>query len=212
MAVITPQQEAPTKRRWYTKKRFIIPLALLFIIVAWNAINGSPNSTPASQTAGKAAAEGKAAGDDKAQAAQNSEPNEKGDPQVAGLGDAVRDGDFEFIVSKVSCGKTTIGESYLNTKAQGQFCLASLTVKNTSDKANSMSGEYVKAKDAQGREFSADTGAAIYLKDSKAILEEINPGNTMKGTVIFDVPKNTKITELELHDSPFSGGVTVKVN
>jgi hypothetical protein len=31
------------------------------------------------------------------------------------------------------------------------------------------------------------------------------------GKVVFDVPKDAKITRLELHDSPFSGGIAVTV-
>jgi hypothetical protein len=28
---------------------------------------------------------------------------------------------------------------------------------------------------------------------------------------VFDVPKKTKLVKVELHDSPFSGGVTVNL-
>jgi hypothetical protein len=31
------------------------------------------------------------------------------------------------------------------------------------------------------------------------------------GTLVFDVPKGTKPSKLELHDSPFSGGVEVQL-
>ena len=47
------------------------------------------------------------------------------------------------------------------------------------------------------------------IEDNKTFLEDINPGNSVVGTVVFDVPKGTKVTELELHDSAFSGGVKV---
>ena len=57
----------------------------------------------------------------------------------------------------------------------------------------------------------ADTEAAIYLKDSNTLYEEINPGNSLKGTLLFDVPKGIKPAKLELHDSAFSGGVDVRL-
>jgi hypothetical protein len=31
------------------------------------------------------------------------------------------------------------------------------------------------------------------------------------GLLVFDVPAETQLTKLELHDSPFSGGVTVNL-
>lgn len=42
-------------------------------------------------------------------------------------------------------------------------------------------------------------------------LEEINPGNTVKGTLVFDMPKGTEPASIELHDSPFSDGITVQL-
>ncbi len=42
-------------------------------------------------------------------------------------------------------------------------------------------------------------------------LNEINPGNTVKGMLVFDMPKDAKPTSIELHDSPFSGGVTLRL-
>jgi len=31
------------------------------------------------------------------------------------------------------------------------------------------------------------------------------------GVVVFDIPKSATPTKIELHDSPFSGGVTVEL-
>jgi hypothetical protein len=60
--------------------------------------------------------------------------------------------------------------------------------------------------------YEADTSAAIYLdEESNAFLEEINPGNSVNGVILFDIPKDAQIVKLELHDSAFSGGVTVNV-
>jgi hypothetical protein len=70
-------------------------------------------------------------------------------------------------------------------------------------------GSSQKLKDAAGRTYDADSGSAIYLTDSNSFLKDINPGNRVSGTVVFDVPKGTKLADLELHDSMFSGGVTV---
>jgi hypothetical protein len=64
--------------------------------------------------------------------------------------------------------------------------------------------------DAQGREFEASTEAAIMLPESQSFLEDINPGNTVTGKVIWDVPSSGfKADHLELHDSMFSDGVEV---
>ena len=36
-------------------------------------------------------------------------------------------------------------------------------------------------------------------------------GNTVKGTLVFDMPKGTEPASIELHDSPFSDGITVQL-
>ena len=54
--------------------------------------------------------------------------------------------------------------------------------------------------------------AAIYAnEDQQVLFEEINPGNTVKGKLVFDIPKGAKLASLEPHDSMFSGGVTVSL-
>jgi hypothetical protein len=121
---------------------------------------------------------------------------------------AVRDGDFEFVVSKVECGKTSVGSSQLGVKAQGVFCLVTVSAKNIGDKAQTFTDSSQKAF-AGSTEYSTNSTAGIYLEDNDVFLQEINPGNTVKGVMVFDVPKGTVLTKLELHDSAFSGGVTV---
>jgi hypothetical protein len=130
-----------------------------------------------------------------------------------GFGDKVRDGKFEFTVTKMDCSKTRVGSQYLDKTAQGKFCQISLTVKNIGDEAQTFSGSSQKAMDADGVEYSNDGAAELYAnKDGSTFLNEVNPGNQTKGVLIFDVPKATKLTSLELHDSPFSGGVEVSLS
>lgn len=131
---------------------------------------------------------------------------------AAGLNTPVTDGKFEFTVTGVEGGKTQIGDQYLNTKAQGQFVVVSLSVKNIGDKAQTIYDGNLKAFDASGKEFSADSKAQMYLGDEGRLwINEINPGNSVKGQVVFDVPKGTQLTTIELHDSMFSGGATVNL-
>lgn len=124
----------------------------------------------------------------------------------------VKDGKFAFKVTKVDKGLSQVGESFTVSKAQGQYILVHLTVKNIGDEAQLFSDSAQKLVDARGRTFDADSGAAaIGLKDSNAFLNNINPGNSVKGILLFDVPKNLTLRSVELHDSIFSGGVTVSL-
>lgn len=131
--------------------------------------------------------------------------------QLPGIGDAVRDGKFEFTVTKFDCGETEVGNEFFGEKAQGEFCIMTVSVKNIGDVPQLLSSDAQKVFNAQGQEYSTNSSAEIALEDNDAWLEEINPGNTVKGKWVFDVPKNSKIVRAELHDSSLSGGVTLNL-
>jgi hypothetical protein len=189
---------AKATRPWFKKKRIILPLGVVAIAAMASAGGGDEGTDPT-----VASASGSESVND---------TKDSGSTETApGLNDAVRDGKFEFTVKKVDCGKTEIGSSMLGTKAQGQFCLVSVKVENIGDEAQSMFGDNQLMFDKEGREFSADTEAAIYLDNAQTLWEEINPGNSINGVVVFDVPKNAVPESIELHDSMFSDGVTVSL-
>lgn len=128
---------------------------------------------------------------------------------AAGIGSKVRDGKFEFVVTGVDCSKTKVGDQYLNATAQGKFCVISVTVTNIGDEPRTFTGDNQKAY-AGKTEFTNNTEAELYVNsDAQTFLQDVNPGNSVKGKLVFDVPKSTKLTEIELHDGLFSGGARV---
>ncbi len=115
-------------------------------------------------------------------------------------------------MTKVECGIAQVGGESLNKRAQGRFCLVHVTVKNIGNEARPFTSSNQSAHKAAGQKSEADGAAGIYLEDdSRAFLEDINPGNSVNG-IVFDIPKDAQIAKLELHDSAFSGGVVVNVS
>ncbi|MGC4805060.1 DUF4352 domain-containing protein [Micromonospora sp. DT233] len=139
----------------------------------------------------------------------------KGDDKPAKttkVGQPARDGKFEFTVKSSKCGVAKVGTSMLGDKAQGQFCLITINVKNIGKEPQTLDGSSQKAFTADGTEYSSDSEAGLYANDDQStFFEEINPGNQVTGVFVFDIPKKVKLTKLELHDSMFSGGVTVSL-
>lgn len=130
--------------------------------------------------------------------------------KVAGIGAVVKDGKFSFKVTKLE-RRASVGGSFLNKQAQGVFLLVYVTVENIGDEAQAFSGAAQKLYDGSDREYEASSEAAIYFEESQSLYENINPGNAVKGVVLFDIPKNTKYKTIELHDSVFSDGVRVSL-
>nr|WP_238345688.1 DUF4352 domain-containing protein [Actinopolymorpha cephalotaxi] len=178
-----------------------------------DATASDQTTTSVDDSADAAVAEDAKKVDKKSTEATKSDDSEKAEKveKTAGIGDPVRDGDFTFTVTKVTDGPARIGDEYLNTKPQGKFVFVHVTVENHGKEAGTFFGDNQYLVDTQGRKASADSEAAVYLKDAQSLLEEINPGNKLSGVVIFDVPKDATPASLELHDSMLSGGVKVAV-
>jgi hypothetical protein len=128
-----------------------------------------------------------------------------------GLDTAVRDGQLQFTVTKVQCGVARVGSPDSGQAAQGQYCLVTIAVSNIGDEARTFYAGNQYAYNAAGQRYDADTLAGIYLPSDAGASDDINPGNSAGGVVVFDIPKTATIAQLELHDSAFSGGVRVTV-
>lgn len=132
-------------------------------------------------------------------------------PVATKLNTPVRDGKFEFVVTGVQPGLAEVGDNpFLNQKAQGQFVIVTLSVQNIGDKPQGFSPSDQKLFDTEGRSFESDAAAQIALGTSDVPLwDNINPGNTVTVQLVYDMPAAAVPARIELHDSMFSGGVTV---
>ncbi len=201
-----PQPPAPAKKPFYKKAWFLVLAAIVVIVIATQAGGGDSATEDAASTDAAAGADTGAAVEAPVEA-----PAAPAEPAAPGIGQPAADGDFNFVVNGVDCSSTEIGNEFLNTTAQGQFCIVDLTITNIGNEAQSFLGGNATLFNAQGQEFSSDSEAAIYLEDSSSLYEEINPGNTLASKVVFDVPAGTVPSSIELHDSMLSGGVTVNL-
>ncbi|WP_182111389.1 MULTISPECIES: DUF4352 domain-containing protein [unclassified Actinotalea] len=213
---VAPGQQSPApgeRRSWFARHKVLSTLGVLVVLgIGASALGGGDGDAPAgaapTQPADAPLAEDVQDAQDEATQDEATQ-DEAAAEALPGVGATVADGKFEFVVTQVEVGVTRVGDDMFGQEAQGQFVLVHLTVTNIGDQAQYFDGSSQKALDAQGRTFSADTGAAIYLGDANSFLNQINPGNQVQGLVVFDVPVDATLTQLELHDSPFSGGVTV---
>jgi hypothetical protein len=137
-------------------------------------------------------------------------PGAAGDGAPAGaIGAPARDGRFEFTVTTLKCGQKTVGSGLFESTAQGSYCLVTVKVSNIGKEAQTFDGSAQKAFDAKGTQYSDDGVAELNLGGNKTLFEQINPGNGVTGTLVYDVPVSTKLASIELHDSSWSDGVKV---
>jgi hypothetical protein len=172
-------------------------LVVLIIGIALGSGSSNTSGTPASSSS--------------TQAASRSAAPSAAAPRI---GDKVRDGKFQFVVTKIShaksVGDTSVG---LGDTAQGEYLILSLKVTNIGNEGQTLDDAAQYVYDSAGRKYTASSAADIDLSgpngSGSTWFQDINPGNTVHGKIAFDMPRHDAGAKVELHDSIFSGGVTV---
>jgi hypothetical protein len=140
-------------------------------------------------------------------------------------GQVVHDGTMSFVVDSVHCGVPAIGAS---KPAHGQFCVFKLTVANEgaqparfdaiSQRAyGSKGGFYVPDANADAASNKAsdtlpDVGDPTHQDEADlkpAVAAALEPGTSRNVQVVFDLPVNVKLTQVDLHASEYTRGVMV---
>ncbi|UNX53887.1 DUF4352 domain-containing protein [Georgenia sp. TF02-10] len=214
-----PGPRPERRRSWFARHKILTGLlAIIVLVILVNALGGGgddDNPTAGTTAPGQEAPADEAAPEAPAEEQDAAEADaaapESAAPEAPGLATPVRDGKFEFTVTAVQPGVGQIGDEMLGEQAQGQFVLVDLTVTNIGEEPQTFFADNQTLVDEQGREHAADSMASIYLEGDDTFVNEINPGNTVTGTIVFDIPVDAVPTSLELHDSAFSGGVTVSL-
>jgi len=184
-------QKADKKDNWFKRHKILTAILAIVVIgvIASAAGGGSKDKTN-----------------------NNSKNTAASSSRTAKIGDSARDGKFEFVVKSLECNVMSVGDNpYLTKTPQGQFCLLDVTVRNIGNEKQSLFSSNQKLLNGSV-EYSADDTATIYAApNSSSWYSDINPGNSVEGKIVFDIPKDVAPTTAELHDSAYSGGVKVNL-
>jgi hypothetical protein len=126
---------------------------------------------------------------------------------AAGIGNPVRDGKFEFVVTSVDRSRTAgdPNNEFLQQTAKGEFVNVHLKVTNTGDEARMFSASSQRLI-IGGKKYDAASILGVSGDN-----ENINPGLSVDTVVSFDVAPGAVPDSIELHDSMLSGGATVNL-
>ena len=71
--------------------------------------------------------------------------------------------------------------------------------------------DFQKAFDNRGAEFEADIAIVKFSDGVHTPQATVDPGQQLEHTLWFDLPKDTTLTRVELHESVLSTGAVVSV-
>ena len=139
--------------------------------------------------------------------ARNAGEGGQGDPGPPGVGDPVRDGQFELVVRAVDCGGRSVGAGFGHRTALGQFCLVRFRVENAGTEGRTFGGGQQYLFNRDGNRHDPDLAATLGTGGEWSA--HLNPGQRLAGTLVYDIPEAAVPARVELHDAPLSGGVSV---
>ena len=188
--------KGPDSKNWFKRHKIltVIGVLVLLAIIGGVAGGGSKSTNSSSNTSTKSGSTAAAT--------------------MPKLNQPANDGKFQFTVTSIQCGKPSVSspDGYITKTAQGQYCLVGITANNIGDQSQTLDSSSQYLYDSSNKKYSSDSEASIDISPTdNTFYNPINPGNTVSGTVVFDIPKGVTPTTAELHDSAFSGGVKVNL-
>lgn len=110
------------------------------------------------------------------------------------IGDVVTVAKVEYTINNMEL-VDTVGNEFLNKKANGKFLVLDVTIKNNEDKAITITDDYfilLKGK----TEFKSDSTASLYAngnteRNANFFYSKLNPESSITGKVVFDVSEET---------------------
>jgi hypothetical protein len=128
------------------------------------------------------------------------------------IGQSIRDGKFSFIVKSIDCGSKTISDSISTETALGKFCIVRLSIKNIGKVSNIVDVSGQLLLDSSGVKYDPQSSAGNTLPGNDNFdSTNLNPGLSVSGAIVFDIPKTTTPVAIELHDGFLSGGKQVSL-
>ena len=106
---------------------------------------------------------------------------------AVGIGTPVANDKAEITVTEVEEPKASVGEGAFAVEAQGQFVVVHVSFKNVSIEQLSLWSDEFKLLDAQGVEYGTSSDA--WMVDENITLEDVNPGVTFEGVLVYDLPE-----------------------
>jgi hypothetical protein len=104
------------------------------------------------------------------------------------IGEVAKVGEVDYLINNVEVTKQ-IGSEYVNTKAKDTFLIIDISITNNEKESLTVADNFFKLLNGEN-EYSADSTGAIYLNDNSIIFKELNPGVTLQGKIVFDVPES----------------------
>lgn len=131
--------------------------------------------------------------------APSQEQDEPAEEPTAGIGDVVEVADGIWVVTSARQEAQLADQFGVRPPKQGNFVIVDFRFKNDANEAKTLHTAAMKLIDKEDREFDPDTDSFGYIPQEKnVLLEQVNPGVTKEGQVIFSVSPDASGFKLQV--------------
>ncbi len=113
-----------------------------------------------------------------------------GSSKVAGVGDKMTLKGTAYQVTGVQKAKVLGETEFDRVKANGQFVIVRMTLTNKEDEPATILEDNIRLVGGNGKNYSTSDDALFAFPDQSFLLEEIQPDNSEKGVLVYDLPAN----------------------
>ena len=130
------------------------------------------------------------------------ENDEQESSSTYGLGDAVQVGDASWVITSARKANELADPFGVRPAKQGTFIIADFQFTNEGNESKTLHQRALQLVDSSGRTSDPDTDTFMYIPQERNIfLEQVNPGVTQEGQVIFTVASDASGLTLALKDT-----------
>ncbi len=104
-----------------------------------------------------------------------------------------------------------MGTAPLTKKANGVYCLVSITIASAGNTDADFNPFFQEATDSAGKTYLPDFPAIVLMQDASGLGDPVPAGGSISAVLPYDVPTGTTLASIELHESFSSAGVKLVI-
>lgn len=183
------------QRIWFRKHPILTVILAIVLIAVISGIAGSGKGGSSSSNGNS-----------------NTTASQPSGAKTGKVGQTVADGDLAFTVNSVTT-TSSVGNSYVAKTAQGIYYVISVKIDNNGKDTKTINASDFNVVDNQGRKFDYSNDGQMAMEESTGttdlFLQQIQPGLSITGKIIFDVPKDATGLRLLAQGGLFTDGVSI---
>lgn len=179
-------------------------LLVLFIIVIAGCsaifMSGGGDESPSTSGAPVSEIETETETEEESPAEEEAEPVEEAEAEEPSEEETVVEevSDTPIVVDEVVRTKT-IGMSGMEDTAQGEYVVVYITATNESGEQVTIDGDGFTLIGVDGTQYGVSSDWPI-TDDPQILYEDVNPGNSVSGYILFDLPEGTELASMQYQE------------